>query len=157
MELILGPVKEHASYSGIFNSNKRMPGDYQYHQYLNSSIAGWFALSFVHLFIQICLEHYVPGLVLGTRDRTNKTRQNPSLLGSISVLKETEYFYMRNNRTRGVGIEWLILTQNKEVVLDSELFKWWMVIVTGCWERYFLNMRDLWALYLETDPVDLRR
>lgn len=48
-------------------------GDYHYHQYLNSSNAPWFVLSFFHLFIQIYFEQYVPDLVLGTRDRMNKT------------------------------------------------------------------------------------
>lgn len=103
MELILGSVKEHASYSiwVYLIQTKECLGDYQYHQCLNSSTAGWFALSFVHLFIQICLEHYVPGLVLGTRDRTNKTDKIPVSWAPISVFKETEYFYMRKNRTRG--------------------------------------------------------
>ena len=91
MELILGPVKEHVSYSiwVYLIQTKECLGHYQHHKYLNSSTAGWLALSFVHPFIQICLEHYVPGLVLGTRDRTSKTDKIPVSWAPISVLKET--------------------------------------------------------------------
>lgn len=57
--------------------------------------------SFLHLFIQMYFEQYVPGLVFGTRNRMNTTKSH-SLAASLSVLKGTEFLYMEESKTKGL-------------------------------------------------------
>lgn len=128
------------------------------HQYLNSSNASWLALFFLHLFIQICFEQYVPGLVLGNRDTMHKTDKIPFSWSFQFSFKRNRIFLQGKKQAKRMGTRVTdSKTKTKKFQIQScSVVRGYYMLVLRRITEVVLNMK-IYGPYIQRLTVGLER